>query len=410
MTSEASNSIAKLRHRSVPIPETLESVPNYPKKLVIFKIAASPFYQVRYFSQSKVVKRSCKTEKKSEAIAFAKKFYEDVLLAERNLLPISKSPTFEKFANLLIEEQEALIERHERNAKLNINDKQKLKTDLLPFFRNFHVKDITYKHINDYITHLSKRGLKPATLKVHLVLIRKILNLACRENLLDRLPLMPKIRMKDSPRGSLSTEEYRHLKQVAKQIIEDKTNKHLVRRNPITYEMSYLISFMVNTFLRPSDVKSLRHRNIEIVETPNTFLRIFTDSSKTSESPIVSMPAAVKFYKELKTKHVESNKPINKEDFVFFPDILNRNVALDRMSRSFDYILKHAELKKTPNNQVRTLYSLRHTAIMLRLIRSKDLDLLTLARNARTSVEMIQRFYAKHLQPESNIEKLQSFR
>jgi hypothetical protein len=39
-----------------------------------------------------------------------------------------------------------------------------------------------------------------------------------------------------------------------------------------------------------------------------------------------------------------------------------------------------------------------------------DLDLLTLARNARTSVEMIERFYANHLTPEMNVAKIQSMR
>ena len=34
------------------------------------------------------------------------------------------------------------------------------------------------------------------------------------------------------------------------------------------------------------------------------------------------------------------------------------------------------------------------------------IDLLTLARNARTSVEMIDRFYAKHLTAEMNVEQL----
>jgi hypothetical protein len=37
-------------------------------------------------------------------------------------------------------------------------------------------------------------------------------------------------------------------------------------------------------------------------------------------------------------------------------------------------------------------------------------DLLTLARNARTSVEMIERFYASQLTPEMNIALLQSRR
>lgn len=40
----------------------------------------------------------------------------------------------------------------------------------------------------------------------------------------------------------------------------------------------------------------------------------------------------------------------------------------------------------------------------------KNVDLLTLARNARTSVEMIERFYAKPLQAEMNISKIQSMR
>ena len=47
---------------------------------------------------------------------------------------------------------------------------------------------------------------------------------------------------------------------------------------------------------------------------------------------------------------------------------------------------------------------------MLRLIKGDNVDLLTLARNARTSVEMIDRFYARHLTAEMNLEKFQSVR
>jgi ribosomal protein L31E len=53
---------------------------------------------------------------------------------------------------------------------------------------------------------------------------------------------------------------------------------------------------------------------------------------------------------------------------------------------------------------------LRHTAIMFRLTESKGLDLLSLARAARTSVEMLDRFYAKHLTAEMNVELIQSNR
>jgi len=47
---------------------------------------------------------------------------------------------------------------------------------------------------------------------------------------------------------------------------------------------------------------------------------------------------------------------------------------------------------------------------MFRLTESQGLDLLSLARNARTSVEMIDRFYAKHLTAEMNVDLIQSSR
>jgi len=46
----------------------------------------------------------------------------------------------------------------------------------------------------------------------------------------------------------------------------------------------------------------------------------------------------------------------------------------------------------------------------LRLLYGQGIDLLTLARNARTSVDMVERFYASALNGEMNIDMLQSKR
>jgi len=46
----------------------------------------------------------------------------------------------------------------------------------------------------------------------------------------------------------------------------------------------------------------------------------------------------------------------------------------------------------------------------MRLLYGKGIDILTLARNARTSVEMIEKHYASTLTGERNIEMLQSKR
>jgi hypothetical protein len=49
-------------------------------------------------------------------------------------------------------------------------------------------------------------------------------------------------------------------------------------------------------------------------------------------------------------------------------------------------------LKLSTAGETRTLYSLRHSSIMFRLMFGRTVDTLTLARNARTSPEMIDRF------------------
>ena len=76
----------------------------------------------------------------------------------------------------------------------------------------------------------------------------------------------------------------------------------------------------------------------------------------------------------------------------------------------FIKILNAAGLRIGQLGQSRTMYCLRHTAITFRLLYGRGIDLLTLARNARTSVQMIEKFYASQLTAEMNINLLQSRR
>jgi integrase len=98
------------------------------------------------------------------------------------------------------------------------------------------------------------------------------------------------------------------------------------------------------------------------------------------------------------------------EDYLFLPQIKNRKIAGPIMISHFNKILFEANLKFGPLGQKRSLYSLRHTAIMFRLLYGQGIDLLTLARNSRTSVQMIEQFYASNLNAEMNIQLLQSKR
>ena len=63
----------------------------------------------------------------------------------------------------------------------------------------------------------------------------------------------------------------------------------------------------------------------------------------------------------------------------------------------YDFAL-HRKLGQGAAGEECTLYSLRHTAIMYRLWFGGCINTLLLARNALTSVEMIDRFYVKPLE------------
>ena len=62
-------------------------------------------------------------------------------------------------------------------------------------------------------------------------------------------------------------------------------------------------------------------------------------------------------------------------------------------------------------NAERSIYSLRHTAICMRLVLSHgQVNIYSLAKNAGTSVNQIERFYAKRLPISKELmENLQSF-
>jgi hypothetical protein len=61
----------------------------------------------------------------------------------------------------------------------------------------------------------------------------------------------------------------------------------------------------------------------------------------------------------------------------------------------FNAVLGELNLKHDRDGNVRTTYSLRHTYICFRLM--EGADIYQIAKNCRTSVEMIEKFYAAHI-------------
>jgi hypothetical protein len=167
---------------------------------------------------------------------------------------------------------------------------------------------------------------------------------------------------------------------------------------------------MVNSFVRPVDIKLLQHRHIQVIRNDEKlYLRLTLPETKKHRRQIVTLRPAVRIYEHLRAYMcpLGFSKP---DDYVFLPQIVDREAAIHIIGKHFRNLLEFTGLRNGPLGQYRTIYSLRHTSIMFRLLYGRGIDLLTLARNARTSVDMIEKFYASQLDAEMNIDLLQSRR
>jgi len=170
-------------------------------------------------------------------------------------------------------------------------------------------------------------------------------------------------------------------------------------------ELRDFIIFMVNSFLRPSEWADLKQKHIEVVDGEHPHLRITVVRGKTRQRIAVTMPGAVRAYARILKRW-----GVDPDRHVFMSHYPNRATAKERMADWFAGLLEQAGMTYDTFGRKRTLYSLRHTALMLRVLHGDGLDLLTLAKNAGTSLKMLERFYCSHLEPEQKIANLQSFK
>lgn len=437
----ASNTETK--HRTTPIADTITAVPNYPKKLTIFKTEASSYWQVRCYMNGKILKRSTKTESKRDALTFAKTFYNELLRRDFEGETLNTTMTFRRVAQLMLTEMENQAKRDEITPLTAKIARLRLNKPVFKNINNIEVGSIYYETLQQFINTLSKskEGLSKDTISQYLKLAKRVLSYAHRMRYINHLPATPKFKVEGKARGYFNNAEYNLLhrranslvgKRFEERVIEGKGRTlfkegetkegRLLRKITIQQELYELIIFMANSFIRPTDIKNLKQKHIEVKKGEHNYLVLNLPPSKKKDKPIATMEKAVEVYERLTAYNEENYEEeiekngnkiqvpmVRAEDYLFYPN-LNREYALKQLQRQFDVLTWHANLRYGTNGEERTIYSLRHTCIMFRLKEGDNIDYITLAKNARTSVDMIEKHYASQLEGEMNIDMLQSKR
>ncbi len=402
-TPKPKKKVTQTKSRLNPIQSTITSIHGYPKHLVIYKIAASRFFWVRLYYNNRYHIKSTKCEDVKDAKRFAVKFYEHTLLNAVQSKTNDRSKSFSAVAASFFR----TTEKNSNKVAFKSNY-SRFKLHLLPFFKDQTVDTITHSQLNKLVSKLQESELQPSTIKHYFVVLRSILKYAIANDMMQSLPVFPKISgalRTTQKRDYLTQDEYELVVKTTERLA---TQSIEVRGIPITLEMKFLIQFMVNSFIRPSDLRVLKHKHIKKMEdAEEKWIVLRHPATKTNANEVQAMPATVHIYDRLMSWRKENNLKTSLDDFVFFPQYENRTTAMGVISRLFSRIVQESGIKEATDKNI-TLYSLRHTSIMLRILIGK-VDTLALARNARTSQAMIDKFYAAHLTSDQVRKELHAF-
>jgi len=411
-------------------------------KLHLYKRENSDVWQCSAYMAGKNRRVSTKERDLERAKAAAEEWYFGLRVKKRTGELVG-GPTFAQAAAKFLPEYEILT-AGERSPKYVQTLKDKLRVHLLPFFGKTPVSLIGPQMAQDYRVHrktkpkeaearealeaqkvreakLKGKEYKPkkpwtppanVTLKHEIVTLRLVLKTAQRLGWIGHVPdLSPPYRGsgKISHRAWFSLEEYNELCRVTR---DRAKNPPKPRWKWECEQLNNFVVFMVNTGLRPDEAARLEFRDVEIVAdkaTGETILEISV-RGKRGVGYCKSMPGAVYPFEQL-SKRPRAKDPKSRQskggasvlqngsqvavnpDLVLpgptdllFPGLRSHhlNAVLDEMGLKFD---------REANR--RSAYSLRHTYICLRLM--EGADIYQIAKNCRTSVEMIEKFYAAHI-------------
>ncbi len=396
-------------------------------KLQVYRRGNSRFWQC----SASVGGKQRRASTKEESLALAKQIAEDWYLELRGkdragLLKSEK--LFRQVAEQFLKEYEVITEGH-RSPRWVEGHGIRLRLHLLPFFGELGISEVTAGKVQAYRVHRMTSRLEPnpdsksnrphknkpparSTIHDEIVTLRQVLKTAIRHGWLAHLPdLSPpyKTQGKIVHRPWFSPAEYKQLYEATRAYAKEPFHDHYKWNAEQVHDF---VLFMANTGLRPDEAKNLQHRDVAIVEDHATGERILEIDvrGKRGVGFCKSMPSAIRPYERLlnrvKPAATESRRqrqrrrreggdesaPVPPQPELPEP---TDHVFPGNHIKLFNGVLNRAKLKLDRDGNRRTAYSLRHTYICMRLM--EGADIYQIAKNCRTSVEMIEKFYAAHI-------------
>ncbi|TLP67379.1 site-specific integrase [Parasedimentitalea maritima] len=347
---------------------------------------------------------------KQKNLALAKEVAEDWYLELRNkdrFGELALGTSFEKAAKTFEREYEAITQGR-RSPKWVQGHKNRIRLHLQPHFGKMPVKDISSGSSQEYrVSRMSKpadrndeekKWKPPARNTIHneIVTLSMVLKTTQRHGWIETVPDVSdpyRRQSKIEHRPWFTPKEYKQLYEATRR---NAAHPKSTRFQWHAQQLHDFVLFMVNTGLCPDEIKQLEFRDIEVVDDDFSGDRILEIEvrGKRGVGYCKGMPGAVRPFERLLTRQRPDYMVEDRLDGDRQPrqrDLLFPN----EFKKMFNGILVENDLKLDRHGKARTAYSLRHSYICFRLL--EGADIYQVAKNCRTSVEMIEKHYAAHL-------------
>jgi len=329
---------------------------------------------MRFTYNGKQVRRSTETNDKKLAI----KVYHTVMaqIAEGKWFErqLGEDKTLGDLMEKYIKEY-ASVNKSPKTVKLDTG----IKKDLLGFFGDTLLKEITPKRIAAYKTACREKGLAPASIRYRLAVLRHAFNIATREWEWVTENPVTKVKME-----KINNARDRWLTHEEEKKLLDACVIYVTRKDNIKvphYWLQEIVIFALNTGMRQDEILSLRWPDVDLFRKTTTVMR-----SKNGEKRTI--PTNQKVFELLKVKA----KVRDIRDNHVFPSEAGTKIHDRNLRRGF-----YAALEKAGITDFK-FHDLRHT-FATRLVQA-NVDLYTVSKLlGHKDIKMSQR-YAHHC-PES---------
>jgi hypothetical protein len=248
---------------------------------------------------------------------------------------------FDALAEQLLEVEGQRVKRGELSAASVGILRNRLDAHVLPFFKYIPPSQVTPALMDAFVKRLTDFQMSSTTVSQYLVVIRKLLKLAIRHGFLSEIPELPEVKVANRPRSMLSLQDYAAVVRTAYRLsrlgvkapeVKASTGHRerfwVAPRNlSLAPDMAWAIRFMVNSFVRPGDLRQLKHKHVQVVRGESLYLRLNLPETKRHDTPMVTLRPAVQVY-ESALAHGQSLGFGRPDDYVFLPGELDRNYAL----------------------------------------------------------------------------------